>query len=96
MPWLIGMGIFVGLVLLVGVYLLSRFTPKGVPLAVAAAIYAGGWFLSSVPWREAQLLAGVFKMAGIACIILGIVDLVKKRKPKAENPPPHQSKEDLG
>ncbi len=70
---------------LVVLWLISRKAPKGTVLAIAAVIYFLGLRLASVRVREVVMLTGALKMLGFAGGILGIVDLVRKRKPKAEN-----------
>ena len=70
---------------LVALWIISRNAPKGTVLAIAAVIYCLGLGLASVRVREVVLLTGTFKMIGFAGGILGIMDLVRKRTPKAED-----------
>jgi hypothetical protein len=66
---------------LVVLWLLSRKAPKGTVLAIAAGIYCAGLALAGRV-REIVMLSGALKMLGVAGGILGIVDLVRKRKPQ--------------
>lgn len=70
-----------GLVLLL---LISRHAPRGIVLAIAVVIYSLGLGLASERTRELVLLAGAFKMLGFAGGLLGLFDLLRKRKPNAE------------
>lgn len=71
-----------GLVLL---WLIFRTAPKVTVLGIAAVIYCFGLGLAGVRVREIMMLTGALKMLGFAGGLLGIVDLVRKRKPKAVN-----------
>ncbi len=71
-----------GLVLL---WLIFSTAPKGTVLAIAAMIYCFGLGLAGVRIRENMVLPGALKMLGVAGGLLGIVDLVRIRKPKAVN-----------
>ena len=68
-----------GLVLL---WVVSRMAPKGTVLAIAVGIYVAGLALAGIRIREVVLLTGALKMLGFAGGILGIVDLVRDRKPR--------------
>lgn len=75
---------------LVALWLISRVAPKGIVLAIAIGIYYSGIVLfAGVQLRELVMLRGALKMLGVAGIILGIIDLIRKRKP------PHQSPVDV-
>jgi hypothetical protein len=86
--------IIMGLVFLgglFGLWALSRVSPKGVVLAVAAAIWLTGQFLARTSIRELHGLGGALSLLGFAGAILGIADLFRKRRQKAPSesaPPP--------
>ncbi|QDT51310.1 hypothetical protein Pan258_53990 [Symmachiella dynata] len=65
-------------------FLISKKSPKGTVLAIAAAIYGVSWIIDGIRVREVILLAGALRMLGFAGGILGIVELVRKRKPRDE------------
>lgn len=70
---------------LVVLWLISRSAPKGTVLAIAAVIYCLGLGLASVRVREVMMLAGALKMLGFSGGLLGLVDLVRNRKPQTED-----------
>ena len=70
---------------LVVLWLVSRRAPKGAVLAIAAAIYCAGLSLASIRVREIIMLTGALKMLGFAGGILGVVDLVRRRKPRDQS-----------
>jgi len=70
---------------LVVLWLISRKAPKGTVLAIAAVMYCLGLGLASVRVREVVMLTGALKMLGFAGGLLGIVELVRKRKSRADN-----------
>jgi hypothetical protein len=70
---------------LVVLWLISCKAPKGAVLAIAAAIYCAGLGLAGVRVREVLMFSGALRMLGFAGGILGIVDLIRKRKPNDEN-----------
>lgn len=72
-------GIVAGLVIL---WFVSRRTPKGTVLVIAAILYFVSWQIDDVRVREIRLLSGAIRMLGVAAGILGIVDLCRRRKPK--------------
>ncbi len=67
-------------------WLVSRKVPKGVVLGIAAGIYVAGLSLAGIRLREIIMLSGALKMLGFTGGILGIVDLVRKRKPRSQVP----------
>jgi predicted MFS family arabinose efflux permease len=67
---------------LVGAYFISRFAPKGTLLAVSVVIYIVSRMIDPGRSRELHLLVGTLSMLGTIGGILGIVDLLKKRKPR--------------
>lgn len=67
---------------LVVLWLISRTAPKGAVLVIAVGIWIFGMMLSDIRIREIMLFSGAMKMLGIAGGILGIIDLVRKRKSK--------------
>ena len=68
---------------LVGFWLISRFAPRGSVLMIAAILYGISWPLGSVPIREVRLLCGCLRMLGFIGLILGILDILRKRKAHA-------------
>ena len=72
---------------LVALWVVSRRTPKGTVLVIAVMIYTLSFGFETARIREAILLAGACKMLGVAGGILGVIDLVRKRKPKEEPAP---------
>ncbi len=70
---------------LVVLWLVSRKASKGTVLAIAVGIYVAGLALASIRVREIMVLSGALKMLGFAGGILGIVDLVGKRKRRERN-----------
>ena len=89
---LILMGVAAVIVLggLIALFLISKISPKGTVLAIAATIYVASWSLEGIRVREVLLVSGAMRMLGFAGGILGIVDLIRKRKPRtarAGDPP---------
>lgn len=70
---------------LVALFLISKKTPKGTVLAIAAVIYFVSWSVDG-HFRETLVLRGSLRMLGFAGGILGIIDLVRKRRPQAKSP----------
>lgn len=66
---------------LIVLWLVSRKAPKGTVLAMAVGVYFAGVALDGVRVREIVMLTGALRMLGVAGGILGIVDLLRKRKP---------------
>jgi len=78
---LAGIGLFM-LLGLVGLYFVSRMSQKGTVFSIAVVVYIVGFSvgLQKEQSRESLLFAGAAKMFGIAAGVLGVVDLVRKRK----------------
>ncbi len=72
-------GVVAGLVIL---WFVSRISPKGTVLVIAAVLYLVSWQMDDIRVREIRLLSGTLRMLGFAGGILGVVDLLRKRKPK--------------
>ncbi len=70
---------------LIALYILSRFMPKGTVLVVAAAIYIASWLLEGTKVREVVMLTGSMRLLGFAGGVLGIVDLLRKRRTRTAN-----------
>lgn len=74
----------VGLLLLVaGIVALMRIprvAPKGTLLAVAVGIYVLGLVINPGTDRTMHLVVGLLRMLGFIGGVLGIVDLVRRRK----------------
>jgi hypothetical protein len=69
----------------VALFVISRTVPKGGVLAIAVGIYFAGAATSNVRLREMMMVSGSLKFLGFVGIILGVVDLVRKRKTKIES-----------
>ena len=63
-------------------WLVSKKAPKGTVLAIAAGIYVAGLAIGGIRVREIVMLAGALKMLGFTGGILGVVDLLRKPKPR--------------
>jgi uncharacterized membrane protein YoaK (UPF0700 family) len=63
----------------IGFWYLSRVAPRGVVLVVAVALYAVGVALALGESRAMHGISGSLKVAGFVGIILGILDLFRKR-----------------
>jgi hypothetical protein len=72
-------GVLVGLIVLA---VISRKCPQGTVLAIAAIVYFVGSQIDGTRVRELMLLSGGMRLFGIAAGILGIIDLIRKRKPQ--------------
>jgi hypothetical protein len=74
----------VGAILLVvgiaGAWLIPRFTPKGTLLAIAAVLYIASSMIEPGDDRARLALVGLLRMLGLIGGVLGIVDLLRKRK----------------
>ena len=68
---------------LIALFFVSKKTPKGTVLAIAAVIYVASFAAQGIRIREVVLLTGAARMLGFAGGILGIIDLVRRRSPKA-------------
>lgn len=70
------------LVGLVGLYFMSRISQKGTVFAIAVVVFIVGFSvgIQKEQSRESLLFAGTAKMFGFASGLLGIVDLVRRRK----------------
>jgi hypothetical protein len=66
---------------LIGLWRLSRVAPKGTVLAAAIGIWVCSFGLEGIRTREAMLLMGSVRLLGFMGGILGIVDLLRRRKP---------------
>lgn len=75
-------GVIAGLVVL---WFVSRRSPKGTVLVIAVVLYLVSWQIDDVRVREIRLLSATMRMLGFAGGILGVVDLLRKRKPKDAN-----------
>ena len=71
-----------GLLLL---WFISKYAPRGTVLAIAIGAYIVGASVDEVRVREVKLLAGSLRLFAIGAIILGISDLVRKRRPEARS-----------
>src|SRR5213082_402939 len=63
----------------VGFWFLSRVAPKGVVLATGVALYVVGVFLTFDESRLMHGVAGLLKFTGFVGVVLGLVDLFRKR-----------------
>ncbi len=76
---------------LVGFWILSKKTPKGATLAVAAFMYAASYpadaiALGEALQREKALVVGTLRLLGFMGCILGLIDVIRKRKTLAPQP----------
>lgn len=85
--------VVVGLIVL---WVVSRYTPRGVVLVIAVCIWAASWVPAES--RVMKLATGSTRMLGFAGGILGIIDLLRKRSNPAQRalsvqivPPPSDS-----
>ena len=62
-------------------WLISKKTPKGVTIGLAVVVLIIGNTIASQQTRELLMIGGSIKMAGSVGVILGIVDLFRKKKP---------------
>jgi hypothetical protein len=69
---------------LIGLYILSLYTQKGVVLAIAIMLYFASHQIDAGRQRELYLLVGIMRMLGFAGGILGLLDLFRSR-PATEN-----------
>jgi hypothetical protein len=69
---------------LTALWLISRATPKGSVLVIAAIVYAASYGFGEIRVREVVMLAGALRMLGFAGAILGIVDLIRGRKRRTD------------
>jgi hypothetical protein len=64
-------------------WLVSKRSPKGTVLVIAVVLYVASWQIGDSRLREMRLLCGVMRMLGFAGGILGVIDLLRTREPKA-------------
>jgi hypothetical protein len=66
----------------VGLYFISKKTPKGTVLGISVGI----WFLScygtGIEIREVQVIVGLLRLLGTIGIVLGFIDFRLKRIPR--------------
>ncbi|MCD4825002.1 MAG: hypothetical protein K8S55_10355 [Phycisphaerae bacterium] len=85
---IIGFGaLVIGLVVL---WIISKHTPKGTVFIIAVVIYIASWHLGETRISEIRLFSGILRMFGFIGGIMGIVDIVRKRKPKKKEEPVEQ------
>ena len=77
---LVAVGLVIFVAGIVGLLLLPRFTPKGTLLAIAVAIYVASWMIQPGGDRNLHGLVGLLRVLGFIGGVLGIIDLVRKRK----------------
>lgn len=65
---------------IIGLWLLSRVTPKGVVLAVAVLVWLVGNAVAQERTRAMLGIGGAMKLLGFIGAIMGIVDLLRKRR----------------
>ena len=84
---------------LVVFWLISKRTPRGTVLGIAAAIWLASWLAEGIQIREVLALSGAVRLLGFAGMILGIIDGLRRRKPRHLPPMPCQdlvAVEDVG
>lgn len=74
-------GIAIVVVAVLGLYLISRVTPRGTVLVIALVCWAAGQGVSRSEIAQVRLIGGVITMTGCAGAVLGLVDVFRKRKP---------------
>lgn len=79
-PIFLLMPIIIILIAVVIFWFISKKAPKGVALAVAVVAWIAGRAIGSQQARELMMLGGSIQMAGSIGVILGIIDLFRKRK----------------
>jgi hypothetical protein len=84
-PIYIVLAIVIAIVALVCFWLLSKKAQKGALLAVAIAMWVIGKMIGSQPVRELKLIGGTIQTLGTIGIVLGVVDLCRKRKTESQN-----------
>jgi hypothetical protein len=65
---------------IVALWLVSKWTPRGTVLAISIGIHAITWIAPQPASREMLVLNGALRLLATAGVILGIVELVRKRK----------------
>jgi hypothetical protein len=65
----------------VAFWYISKKTPKGTLLAIAAALWLVSWSSSDVCIREVVVMTGAVRLLATIGIALGIVDLLRTRRP---------------
>lgn len=78
---LLVVGLVAFLVGLAGLWFVSRVTPKGTVLAIAIGIYVVSWLIDPGTVRELHGLVGFMRLLGFAGFVMGVIDLVSKRRP---------------
>lgn len=73
---LAGAGVLAGVAIL---WFVSRRTPKGTVLVLAAVIYATSWTMDHIRVREVRMLCGSMRLLGFVGLILGVADLRRNR-----------------
>jgi hypothetical protein len=73
---------------LIGLWLISRKAPRGTVLAIAACVYFGSFAARDNESPEVMTLTLAMRLLGFAGGILGLLDLVSKRKKRRSTPPP--------
>lgn len=82
-PFLLVVAIGGVILSLVFLWFASTRTPNGTVLIVAIALYAGSWQFDDVNVREMHLVIGTMRMVGLGGGILGLIDVIRRRKAKA-------------
>lgn len=82
----ISIAVLVGMLFLFS--FISRHAPKGVLLAVGVGLWVLGQALAGVPVREVRVISGLCILSGFISGLLGIFDIVRKKKePTIAQPP---------
>lgn len=69
--------VLIGLVIL---WFISRVSPKGTIFLIAVILYLMSWQFGELEGREVRMLEGGMRMLGFAGGILGLIDLLRKRR----------------
>jgi hypothetical protein len=67
---------------LFALYLISRKTPPGTVLILASVLYGSTWAMGNIGGREMSFFTGTLRLLGFVGVILGFIDLLRKRKPR--------------
>ena len=69
------------IITVIGFWLISKKAPKGILLIVAIAMWIIGFIIGNQPLREMKLLGGTIQTLGTLGVILGVINLFRKKKP---------------
>jgi hypothetical protein len=83
------LGLLPAIGILVGLYFLSKVTPKGTVLGIAVMLLVSAGFVGRIESAAGQFMAGILQLAGFAGFLLGLFNVFRKDRPRAaEKRPP--------